>query len=505
MIRSNDPHHLARCLCLAAGLGLVPLGAQAESNVVIEPGVKTRATFTDNVNTSAKGDSDFIMEVTPSIRLSRRAGRLTGSFDGSLRNVLYTNQNDRSTSFISFRGNGEFEAVKDLLFIEAVGSVSRNDRSAFGSRSSSDPLNTNANNETRYFSLAPRLQFRLGPSAQGTLRYQAAWNNGSSITNSRQTDTWTLNLKDAEAYGPLGWYVNYSHNTTQYDGSPRDLTDELGRAGVSYRLTRQVVLRASVGRESNDFSLSGRQSKTTYGYGFDWIPGPRTSLSATTEQRLFGRSYDLAFSHRSKRSALQLSYTRDYSSSDQLIRTSIDDYFYQLIYDSLGTISDPLQREAAARYLVDQLGLAGVSVQSAFVSNTQTLRRNLRADLSFTGVRNTVTVSVFRTEAERISPDLIVSGRDDFASYNLIRTRGLSLALSHRLSQLASANAMLGQTQTKGEGLISRNQRRTTFSLGVSRQLGARSNGSLTYRHQRQTGDTAFTENAITATLGLRF
>ncbi|MCB1938083.1 MAG: TIGR03016 family PEP-CTERM system-associated outer membrane protein, partial [Rhodocyclaceae bacterium] len=100
---------------MIAGGALFSSVAVAQSVVRITPSIDTRMTYTDNVGADASANSDFIFEVSPAIRISRQAGRVTGSMNASLRNVMYMEEGDRNSSFISFSGRGEVEAVEDLL------------------------------------------------------------------------------------------------------------------------------------------------------------------------------------------------------------------------------------------------------------------------------------------------------------------------------------------------------------------------------------------------------
>lgn len=480
--------------------------SQALAQVVVTPSISTKATYTDGRSTSANSDGEFLVEVTPRISLRENQGFLTGSMDASLKNIKYFNDSSRSTSFVAFRGEGHFEAVEDVFFIDASGSVSRNDRSAFASRSESDALNTRASNETRFFSIAPRLQFHLGNFADGRLQYSSTWNSGGSkAVSAQRVGQLSLNLDNRRNSGPLGWFAGYDRVTTKYDGDIRDVTREVARLGPTYRLTPQFTLRASVGRESNDYASSGTRSDNTYGFGFDWVPTIRTSLSAFSEERIFGRGYDVRFKHRMRRSQFNLSFSRSFSSSTNVVQKSLEDYYYDLIYSSLSGIEDEAQRDALTRILLVQLGLDGASGQIGFVSNAQVLTRQFRAGWSITGVRNTLTISYDQRESENQSTDLILSGLDDFAISRQIKSKSMIVSLAHRLSGFTSLNTSLSRTRSEGSGSAGREQQNTGFSLGLTRRLGAKTNGGLTYTHTKRTGDFARDTNTLTATLGIRF
>ncbi|MCB1960105.1 MAG: TIGR03016 family PEP-CTERM system-associated outer membrane protein [Rhodocyclaceae bacterium] len=494
-------------------LGLVLLGgvvmssaAMAQSVVRVTPSVSTSMTYTDNVGASTNANSDFIFEVSPAIQISRQSGRVKGSMNASLRNVMYMDEDDRNSSFVTFSGRGEVEAVEDLLFVEARGVISRNNLSLFTGRSSTDTLNTDASDESRNFAIAPRLQFRFGSAGDGALRYQSQWQSGTGSTSGQRVDTWSANVQDGRAFGRLGWFVNYDQTDSHYDDGVRDVSRDIGRVGLSYALTPQFSLRGSVGHESNDYSSGSRQSNSTHGVGFDWTPTNRTSLSFFNEKRQFGRGYNVNFKHRARRSAWQLSYVRDFTSTDDVFTGSAEDYYFNLFSEALSnSITDPTQRDAVVRQLLSQLGVAGSGAQVGFVSNAQSLSRRLNGSMSLTGVRNTLTFSAFRSERSRLAPDLIASGLDQFANFDTVREVGASVSLNHRLSGLSTLSVALSRNKATGEGVASEETRRTGLSVGLSRSLGPKSSGSLSYRHQRADGTTDYTENTLTATLGVRF
>ncbi len=484
----------------------------AQSVMRAEAGVSSRITFTDNVGASEDANSDFIFEVSPTLNVSRAAGRLAGSMNAAFRNVMYADESDRNTSFLAFRGQGQFEAIEDLLFVDALGVISRDNLAVFSGRSRNDSLNTSSNDETRTFSISPRLEFRFGDTAAATLRYRSQWLSGADNVGGgdQHIDTWSANASDGRAFGPLGWFVDYQKRDTQYSEDVRDVSSTVGRVGTSYTVTPQFVLRASVGRESNTFGLSGRDEGNTHGLGFDWFPTPRTSLTAFSEKRLFGRGYDVQFLHRARRSAWRLSYVRDFSAADELFEGSAEDYFFNLKSESLvASIPDSVQREAEARQwsrdMLDQFGLAGSGAQIGFFSNTQLVTRRLAAEMSMSGVRDTLTFSLYRTESSRFAPDVKPIAGDQFSSFDRIRDIGGGVSLNRKISETQSATVALTHNRASGEGTVDQDNRRTTISVGVDRALGPKSSGSLIYRHQTSSGTSDFTENSVAASFSMMF
>lgn len=508
MTKRHDDFRLAGHL--AVGLAcLLSASAWAQSVVQVVPSVSTRMTFTDNVDASADGESDWLFEVSPAISVRRTSGRINGNLDASLRNVVYANSDDLNTTFLALRGRGEVEAIERLLFVDVGASISRNNQSLFSGRSGDDPLNTNEDNEVRSFNLGPRLEFAFGKSATGRLNYKNQWlSGGGSALSNRRTETLAGALQDGEAFGPLGWSVSYDKVDSHYDDSDSKASRENGRVGLSYTVTPQVILRASVGRESNNYNAGRTEDGSTHGVGFDWFPTSRTSVTAFTEKRLFGRGYDVQVAHRGQRSSWRLSYVRDYTSSEELVSESLEDYAYRLYYDGLsGSGLTDVQRDVVARQLARGYvsATAGSGQQVGFITNAQYVSRNLRGDFTLSGVRNTLTFSVYRTERSRVAQDLIVSATDDFFNLDQIRDKGMIISLNHKLSGFSTLTAAVARNNVQGSGPVAQDSKRTSLSLGVAHQLGPKSTGGLIYRHQKSDGSTSYTENTLTATLGVRF
>ena len=358
--------------------------------------------------------------------------------------------------------------------------------------------------------ISPRLEFRFGDTAAATLRYRSQWISGADNVGGgdQHIDTWSANASDGRAFGPLGWFFDYQKRDTQYSEDVRDVSSTVGRVGASYTVTPQFILRASVGRESNTFGVSGRDEGNTHGLGFDWFPTPRTSLTAFSEKRLFGRGYDVQFLHRARRSAWRLSYVRDFSAADELFEGSAEEYFSNLISESLvASIPDSAQREAVTRQLVSQLGIDGSGAQIGFFSNTQLVTRRLAAEMSMSGVRDTLTLSLYRTESSRFAPDVTVIAGDQFSSFDRIRDIGGGVSLNRRISETQSATVALTHNRAKGtgEGTVDQDNRRTTISVGIDRALGPKSSGSLIYRHQTSSGTSDYTENSVAASFSMIF
>ncbi len=477
-----------------------PVAAQT---VVVTPRLDTRLTWTDNVGSSnEKPRKDWIAEVSPGLSVSRASGRFHGQLNASLRNLVHAKETDENETYVAFSGNGEFEVIENAVFVALSGSISRNNISAFGSRSSGDSLSADKDDETRVWSVAPRYQFRFGDAGVGRVGYESRWLQGGNDTlGDTQQKRWTLALSDPSALRLFGWGVGYVRTDTAYDeGLGRDVVQEVGRATLFVNVDPQFRVRLIGGYESNDYEVVDGEEGAIWGAGFDWYPTERTSISATAEDRIFGTGYDVQFRHRMARTLWNFSVSRDISSSlDELAGGEILDPVFQLFYQLTDESLPEAERMRLARAAYERAGGVGIRTNAYF------LQRSIGGGVSFIGVRNTLSLSLRHAERERLNSLSNFLLTDDLAEFNYTETRSASVAFSHRFSGLSTLNSMVMRSKAEGRGASSRDVDRTVFSIGVNRRLGPDTTAGLSYRYQKTEGTDDYTENAISATLGMRF
>ena len=492
------PEFGAPRLALIAAL-LLPLAASgvAQAQTVrIQPTLDTRLTWTDNVDTDEDGQQDWIGEISPGVSISRESGRFSGGLNMSLRNTFHAEQTEDNTTYLALQGRGTIEAIEDAFFIDLGASISRDNRSAFSGRFAGDTLDNDEDNETRLFSIGPRFGFRFGESGEGNIGYQQRWLTGGNNTlGDRETSTWQFGLADPVALRLFGWGLNYVRTDTRYDeGDTRDVMQEIGRATLFINIDPQFRLRAIGGYESNDYSSISGESGAIWGVGFDWYPTERTAISVTGEDRIFGNGYNVSVQHRMARSVWSFAATRDISSSlDELGER------YLLTPQNFADLADLLENDpdAVQEYLA---GLTPVSIRASryFISEA------LRAGFTLIGIRNSLTFSVSQTDRSQLDTLNLIEVVGE-GSYERVKTRAATVSLDHKLSGLATLRLAAQRSKSQGYGDDNDETTRTGYTLGVTRSLSPDTSGSLTYRHIKSDGDDSYTENAVTAVLGMRF
>lgn len=488
----------------ASALILALAGSAHAQTMIVRPYLNARVTYTDNVGADEAHKSDLSVEVAPGISIRRQGGRLVGGLNALLRNVAYLNESERNDTFLALSGNGHFEAVERMLFVDMDASMSRSNRSLLFGRAAGDPLDTASDNETYSFGIGPRLQFRLGDQTSGTISYMMHWLGGGGL-DSRQQGNWRAQLSNASQFGRFGWGLDYNYSgTDSADRGANAVSQEVVRATLYATVTPQFRLRGIVGHERNDYEVAAGESNTIVGGGFDWNPTDRTVISGTTEKRVFGRGYNFQFSHRQALSVWNLSYSRDISSSLQALGFDVfSDPEFRALFDALERVApDPLLREALVRRL---LGYPPIGTRDTFFTNVHFVTRNLTGSASFIGARNVLTFVVQQSERDRLGGAVTTNPRDDFARFDAVKTRSGTVALSHRLSQQTSFNASVVRSRSEGGGGTNVVTRRTLLNVGLAKQFSPRTSGALTYSYQRSDGGGDFIENALTASVSMSF
>jgi uncharacterized protein (PEP-CTERM system associated) len=503
--RWPGPAQRLRGLVLAAAACVsLPVAAQ---QVRIEPYLSTILTWTDNVDAARDGSSSgFIADVAPGISIVREGGRIQGLLEVDLHNRVNFSGGEADRSYLALLGRGSIEAIEKLFFIDVDASISRDNTSLFGGRIRGDSLNADSDDEVRSFGVTPRLELRFGDTA-ATLAYRARWLDGSGELDRQRVGQWLASAGNATAFGVFGWGVNYSHTDTSYGRSgSADVTQKVARGILYINVSPQLRLRLIGGHESNDYSVRRGESGSITGAGFDWRPNERTTVSGVSEKRIFGRGYDFQFNHRRARSAWELGWSRDITSSLDTFETLLEDPLYRMFFNALAaSIPDPVAREQAVRQLLQSLGYTRVGINETVVSNNYFVDRRLRAGFSLLGARNVLSFFLLRSDRERLGGVTFVNLQDDLSIYERVRESSGVISFSHNLTATTSLNAGFTRSHARGEGIALADVRRTLFSLGFSTRLSPDTSAGLSYRYQKSSGSQEFTENAIIANLFMRF
>jgi hypothetical protein len=341
------------------------------------------------------------------------------------------------------------------------------------------------------YSLTPYLKHRFGSAATVEARVTQ---DGVFIGDSSASDTnstrYQLSAVGGNYFPPLSWSASYTKSDTRNNAAgASDSGNESASANARYRLTRKFGLLAQASMEKNDFAGASNATNirdySSYGFGAFYTPSRqvsmdvlfndsdngsfisgsltlnptlRTSITATTSERAYGRTYSLNLAHRTRKSNWSLRYSEDLTTSQQQF-TNFVPVFNQNLNDE------------------------------TYVA------KNLIGTVSYTLRRNTFNLSLYNNGREYQS----IAGND--------KTRGMQASWS--LKPAAHTTFTLSGGISKNEiSAPSREDDLWNLSLVTTHQFQPKVSGSVEVRHQERKSTVAtgsYDENSVAARLNMSF
>ena len=477
----------------------------------IVPRVTLTETLTDNIDlTSTDQQSGLISQLSPGIRIDARTARLKMFLDYQLNAIAYSTGNNGNQVQNYLNAFGTLEAIDNWLFLDFGGQMSQQVINQFGQQSSSNVYNTGNTTETSTFFISPFIRGQLGGSADYLLRYNTSVTNSQDSTLSDVTiSQWLGQIKGNTTFQNLNWAIDGSQQNTDYSQG-RDYDDSRIRALLIYRLFPEFRISGSGGYESNNYQSLDNEGKSTYGAGFDWTPTERTRASGFWEHRFFGTGHNVLLSHRFPLSSIRYTDTKDVALIPNQFTTSglgtVYDQYFQ-IFASL--IPDPVNRDTYVRNLLNQAGIApNAQAINNYLANRPQVQRNQQLSLVLFGSRNAITFLAGRSNSQPLT--LAPNGLDGIVSEaGTVTQQGYAVSYSHRLTPLTGLN-LLASRQKNKSGLTNEiDTTLTTYQIGISTRLGAKTVGALNARHQDFNGSdlttTPYKENALIASVTMVF
>lgn len=497
---------LAVLACALAATGAQAQGAGSAGRAwVITPGASVSQTLTDNAllnDNNKRGDA--ITLLTAGIGIAHRGERLQGSLDYQLSGSIHARESKGNTTSNNLRAAFKAELVDNWFFLDGGASIGQQTISAFGLQSS-DPAFDNPNRtEVRSFTLTPSLRGMIGSWA----RYDARLSHTQQSAAAGQVGDLTgqdasVTISSAGG-GRLGWNLLAARSRDELAGGRTSTTDSL-RGGLSYQPAAGLRLSANAGREDSNVITAGGSSHDTWGVGLDWQPSPRTSLSLQRDRRYFGDGHRISFQTRLARSIWRFSSSRDASANTPAFVTTGVSTVYDLLFDSLAVEQpDPALRQQLVLQRLAALGIdPRTTLSTGFLSSAVSLVNRQELGVALQGVRTTLAMSVYRSDTQRLDSNPQVP--DDLSLAARIRQQGFTFTLGHRLTPSSGVSLSLAQQRTRGD-LGSQSTELQSVNLNWTTSLGRHSNLSLGARHiVFDSVSSPYTENAIFATLGVRF
>lgn len=484
-------------------------GGSAPKGWQVRPALSIGEHYSDNVSLAAKGSerSEWTTRISPSIAVSASTARLRLEATYSPELLYRANQATTDLShFLNAVANAELWSR--TLFLDVRGGISQQNVSALGPQSDSNINTTSNRTSIRTFSVSPYVRHEFGLDAIGQLRYthDAVHQGGNASASSNSTsDRLEAKIFSGPAFKLITWSANANVSKVEYSRTGQEVDAQSYSFSAGRLISSELRLNGTIGYEDSGYpTASGGDLKGKFwSVGPEWTPTERTRIAATFGRRYFGPSRTLSVSHRARR----LFFSADYNESVTTTRANFTTPFLTLdpvLINNFcqGLFSDPALRAQCVLDVTRQL-----TIPVDFLTDSLFLEKRLQAQFGIQGVRNTVIGSLFSSNRESIMTTAAVGGGGDFNTSQNIKQTGGSVSWSSRLTQTLGANASLSVTRNSFGGL-NRSDRLTTLRLGMTKEFSPKVNGALSVtrvKNDSTAASTSYDENAISATLGLRF
>ncbi len=505
----------------------VAAGAVPSSGIVIVPRVSVTETFTNNALLQSNGKrSDLISQISPGIRISSSGGRIRGSLDYALNEVVYANGTSGRQSQNALTTAGSIEAIDNWAFVDFSGSISQQAVSAFGTFSNNPGTLGGNSTETSVFRLSPYVRGRLAGFADYEARYSLTTNRSrSAVVSDVNSDDMSVRLSSVASRPGSGWSLQAELQSTDY-AAGRSTQSQRLNGQLNYPFNNQWGTYVRASHESNDFATAtsqqgnfsalgvnwtpneetrfgiDRDTSGATGLAINWAPSKRTSVSVTRERRLFGDTQTIALSYRTANTAWAFSDSKGTTTGQPSATGTVSLYNLLSTQFAQGE-SDPVKREQYSVFLQSNGITPGAIAIGGFLSSAISLQHQQQLSFVVFGARNTLSVVATRSSNTKI--DTISTFVDDFATSSVVKQSGLTVTLSHRLTPRASLSLASSQQRSSG----SLGQPGTSFrsvNLNLSTQLTRDTSASLGARRVLFDSTTSpYSETAVTGNLNVRF
>ena len=141
------------------------------------------------------------------------------------------------------------------------------------------------------------------------------------------------------------------------------------------------------------------------------------------------------------------------------------------------------------------------------MANRPQIRRDQRLSMVLYGSRNSLTFIAGRTDSEALT--VLGNNTGVAGDASRIVQQGYSVGFSHRLTPDTGLNLLGSRMESQSGFTNNLDTTTTTYQIGVSTRLGAKTFGSLNARHTDFNANNSvvgsYNENALIATLSMVF
>ena len=483
------------------------------------PGVRssfsysTNSNLEDNTNRSRGGD--FILEVTPYITAQSEAARLRYKLDYAISNLYRVRTGDSILGRQRLNGNVTASVAGDWLWVDAGGQIANTYADLFGPLANDPNLAFVNSAQIRSFSISPYVRSRLGGFVDATLRYGLQYNDASrnAPEQSKVNNTFSANLVGAQSDGQ-NWNWSWGGEYQARKFGNVNVGRKFSSGSIFWVPTPSVRLSGTAAFDQIDglVARNGDRQGVGGGFGLDWTPLDRTSISIQALRRYYGNSGQASISHSSNFLVFSANYSKGITGSVDSSVFSIDP---GSVFAAGAITSNPIYLSLIAQNL--RLGY-GVPYAAGIIEDTYIQQQRVGASLGLIGIRNSLT---FNAYASQIDSSLFVravpsggsgprgGGVGISGTYNgIIKIYTASLDYRYKFDARTSLTASLTGIQSDAPN-TSLSSRSFTVSTGISTLLtpDTKAGAGIRRTDGRSSGlvATKFEDTAIFGSLDVRF
>lgn len=474
------------------------------------PSLSVTETYSDNVALAPRGAarSDRVTNLSPGIRVEGAGPRVQGHVDYRLHGLFYANDPRLNNMQNTLSSLVTVELLENRFFVDARGSITQQNRSAFAA-AAPDAASATANRvETSVYQLAPYVRGRIADLATYQVRFNATQSSSRGVASSgTRTTEWLGNARSVAPAARISWALDGNALTVNNDATGNTQFTR-ARGSLIYEVNPELHLSAYEGIETTDVAGRARQTLHTPGIGVSWAPTDRSQAAAIREKRSFGKAQTLRLSHRLARTAFTYTEDKEVAVASNLTAAAGPGTIFALMSDLLASsILDPEARTQAVNARLQASGQpVGAGAVTGFDSGRAFVRRNRQGSVAMLGINNTLTLTWSTREEQAVG--VAAGAIDSFSVSSSIRSRVLGATWAYSLSALSRLTVNGSRLNTEGlTGAATVLTTQKNLSIALSRRLSPRTSVSVGSRHTRFDSTVAGDqrENAVLATLTTRF
>jgi uncharacterized protein (PEP-CTERM system associated) len=414
-----------------------------------DPNIGVTETYTNNVELDRLGQqSSLVNQFIIGANAYFTSRKLQLSLTGTERLIKYSNNSDLNNDYQTLQANTTYNIWQNKFQAIANSSITNVSRSESGNGSAdlitSDTVQQRIlsggfqfNNANSDYSLFSSLLYNkvdteddIGESngytavinsENGSAARYIFWQVDGQLSNRKNSGFTSENYQLETKIGTITPYkLNpfirlYNEKVTgTLAGSNPDAIPAWG-PGVRYQLSKHFIIDLSYNYIRNDNEISGDYIAAS----IDWQPSARTSLKADYSKRFFGDSYELFFSHKTRRLTNNISYNETIEVFDRNNYQEINGVIW--CPNNAGSINDclPLDEEPND---TSQYTSIPVTTLELIESNEFTLNKRLVWQSTLTLARTTFTLNLSNNKRKSLYSGII----DDYLDARFSITRRIN-------------------------------------------------------------------------------